>query len=177
MQINICIHTQRVCTSYPATRMCTSLMFLAQLQTFPISLKTWSLQVCQVAERWGQSSAAPNLSNTFNVFLIKRMKRYSLIKKKSCLCLLFTILLSCPPKIKLFLKHADLSNISPFLPSSELCNFSAALKTDWRGTSDTQMTLSCSIYFKSIFYFVWHKKIQPEAFYYTTTSKLYTSHL
>lgn len=100
MQINICIHTQRVCTSYSATRMCTSLMFLAHLQTFPISSKTWSLQVSQVAERWGQFSTAPNLSNIFNIFLTKRMKRYSLIKKKSCLCLLFTILLFCSSQNK-----------------------------------------------------------------------------
>lgn len=137
MQIKIHTHTQ-VCVSYLVPCMHTSLMFLAQHQTFPISLKTCSLQVCFSSRLTQAIQPRPQPVKYFQHFphTEKKVKRYRLIKKKSCLWLLFSNLLFCPPRIKLFLKCAHVSNIIPLLPSSELCNSSAAFGTGTRPQTD-----------------------------------------
>lgn len=124
--------------------------------------------------------SSPQPAKYFQHFLHteKRMKRYSLIKKKSCLWLPFSIFLFCPPKIKLFLNCAHVSNISPLLPSSELCNSSAALGTDWSWTSDRQTDDSQLHYLLKVRLLLCvTSKNSTWCIYYATTSKLYTSHL
>lgn len=152
----------------------TSLIFLAQLQTFPTPLKKLQFTVLFSSRMMETIQPSPQPVKYFQHFphTEKRMERYSLIEKKSCLWLLFSIFLFCPLKIKLFLKSAHVSNVSPLLQRF------ATPQLPWEPTEAVrQTTLNRTTYLKSIFYSVWHKKSQPEAFYYATTSNLYTSHL
>lgn len=107
---------------------------------FPHFLKKLQFTGLFSSRMMGTIQSSPQPAKYFQHFphTEKRMKRYSLIKKKSCLWLPFSIFLFCPPKIKLFLNCAHVSNITPLLTSSELCNSSAAPGTDWSWTSDRQ---------------------------------------